>query len=402
MKSGKTQSSSRMLVARRLGFALAAIAWTMLTPAGNAFAQGTESPLALAREAYDAAIDVWVALQQNLAEEMRTLPADAARNKLQAAEKARQAVARTRLSYLTSLSQAYADFAAGLRAVASAPDSAAGQLLSADKAMLSDLDAAVALLDSDIKTAAAADRPRVAALQKQKTDLLELRSLALRRGRELDRLESVRKLAKERRESLAKSYTRLSEWASAVAEAAAKEEESWAAAYTAMLGEISNLPRERVVRRPAPETAPPSTPPVQIAAAPAQAGGSVLVPSIGGLWLLNNPRAKKLPSGAYEPASARLEVNQNGTDVEGSFECTFAVPPDEPFNPVVRFNFTGKITNPILRFEIAAPLTGTILLRQADAGTMEVSYGINNPQKTGIAFGAVPEDGPQVLRKALR
>ena len=281
MKSGKTQRSSRMPVARRLGFALAAIAWTMLTPAGNAFAQGTESPLALSREAYDAAIDVWVALQQNLAEEMRTLPADAARNKLQAAEKARQAVARTRLSYLTSLSQAYADFAAGLRAVASAPDSAAGQLLSADKAMLSDLDAAVALLDSDIKTAAAADRPRVAALQKQKTDLLELRSLALRRGRELDRLESVRKLAKERRESLAKSYTRLSEWASAVAEAAAKEEESWAAAYTAMLGEISNLPRERVVRRPAPETAPPSTPPVQIAAAPAQAGGSVLVPSIG-------------------------------------------------------------------------------------------------------------------------
>ena len=127
-----------------------------------------------------------------------------------------------------------------------------------------------------------------------------------------------------------------------------------------------------------------------------------MVPTIGGLWLLNNPRARKLPSGAYEPASARLEINQNGVEIEGSFECTFAVPPDEKYNPVVRFNFTGRITNPILRFEISAPLSGTILIRHPDAVTLEVSYGINNPQKTGIAFGAVPEDGPQVLRKVLR
>jgi hypothetical protein len=355
-----------------------------------------------AREAYESAIDVWVVLQQNLAEELRLLPAETGQARLQGTEKARQSVARARLSYLSSLSLHYADLAASFRGPGSAADSTSGQVLSADKTMLSDLDEAVVLLDGEIKSTAATDRPRAAALQKQKTDLLELRSLILRRGRELARLESARTLASGQRESLAKAYARLAEWTSLAAEAAAKEEESWAAAYTAMRGQISNLPREKIVERPAPETAPPPTPPVQIAPAPAQGGGSVLVPSIGGLWLLNNPRAKKLPSGAYEPASARLEINQNGTDVEGSFECTFAVPPNEPFNPVVRFNFTGKITNPILRFEITAPLTGTILLRQADAGTMEVSYGINNPQRTGIAFGAVPEDGPQVLRKALR
>lgn len=386
----------------RIGISLLTFAILALAPANPAFAQGTGSPLVPAREAYESAIDVWVVLQQNLAEELRLLPAETGQARLQGTEKARQSVARARLSYLSSLSLHYADLAASFRGPGSAADSTSGQVLSADKTMLSDLDEAVVLLDGEIKSTAATDRPRAAALQKQKTDLLELRSLILRRGRELARLESARTLASGQRESLAKAYARLAEWTSLAAEAAAKEEESWAAAYTAMRGQISNLPREKIVERPAPETAPPPTPPVQIAPAPAQGGGSVLVPSIGGLWLLNNPRAKKLPSGAYEPASARLEINQNGTDVEGSFECTFAVPPNEPFNPVVRFNFTGKITNPILRFEITAPLTGTILLRQADAGTMEVSYGINNPQRTGIAFGAVPEDGPQVLRKALR
>ena len=68
---------------------------------------------------------------------------------------------------------------------------------------------------------------------------------------------------------------------------------------------------------------------------------------------------------------------------------------------MVRFNFTGKITNPILQFDISAPLSGTILLRQAD-GAVEVSYGISNPQRTGIAFGVVPKDGPMVLRRAIR
>jgi len=397
------QAGHRGIEVRRLGSTLFTFALLALAPAGSAFAQVTDSPLAPAREAYEAAIDVWVALQQNLAEELRLLPAEAARIKLQGTEKARQAVARARLSYLSSLSRSYADVAASLRGAAGGTaDSTTGLILSADKSMLSDLDAAVVLLDGEIKSAAATDRPRSAALQKQKTDLLELKSLIQRRGRELDRLDSARTIANGRWESLAKAYARLAEWASTAAEAAAKEEEAWAATYTTMRGLITNLPRERVVERQAPETARPPSPPAQTGPVLAQGGGSMLVPNIGGLWLLNNPRAKKLPSGAYEPASARLEIIQNGTDVEGSFECTFAVPPNEPFNPVVRFNFTGKITNPILRFDIATPLAGTILLRQADAATIEVSYGISNPQKTGIAFGAVPEDGPQVLRKALR
>ncbi len=399
---GSMTASCRGLEMRRLSSTLLAFALLLLTPSGDARAQATQSPLVPAREAYDAAIDIWVAIQQNLAEELQLLPVEAAQIKLQAAEKARQAVSRARLSYLNSLRRSYAGVAASLRGAGSAPDSATGLVLSADKVMMTDLDAAVVLLDGEIKRAAATDRPRAAALQEQKTDLLELRSLVLRRGRELDRLESARTLANGRRETLAKAYVRLADWASSAVEAAAREEESWAATYTSMRGQIANSPRERVVERQAPEPVVPPPPPVQTGPVLAQGGGSALVPTIGGLWLLNNPRAKKLPSGAYEPASARLEISQNGTDVEGSFECTFAVPSNEPFNPVVRFNFTGKITNPILRFDIAAPLAGTILLRQADAGTIEVSYGISNPQKTGIAFGAVPEDGPQVLRKALR
>lgn len=393
----------RGLEMRRPGGALLALALLLLASSGDVFAQAAQSPVSRAREAYDAAVDIWLAIQQNLAEELRLLPVEAAHIKLQGAERARQALSMARLSYLHSLKQSYAGVASSLSVAGSAADNTATLVLSADKVMLTDLDAAVALLDGDIKrAAAAADRSRAAALQEQKTDLLELRSMILRRGRELDRLESARTLSNGRREALAKAYGRLAEWTTAAAEAAAKDEETWAAAYTAMRGQIANRPRERVVERQAPEPAVPASPPAQAGPALAQGGGSVLVPSIGGLWLLNNPRARKLPNGAYEPASARLEINQNGTEVEGTFECTFAVPANESYNPVVRFNFTGKITNPILRFDISAPLVGTILIRQSDAATIEVSYGISNPQKTGIAFGAVPEDGPQVLRKALR
>ncbi len=217
------QAGHRGIEVRRLGSTLFTFALLALAPAGSAFAQVTDSPLAPAREAYEAAIDVWVALQQNLAEELRLLPAEAARIKLQGTEKARQAVARARLSYLSSLSRSYADVAASLRGAAGGTaDSTTGLILSADKSMLSDLDAAVVLLDGEIKSAAATDRPRSAALQKQKTDLLELKSLIQRRGRELDRLDSARTIANGRWESLAKAYARLAEWASTAAEAAAQ------------------------------------------------------------------------------------------------------------------------------------------------------------------------------------
>jgi len=220
-------------------------------------------------------------------------------------------------------------------------------------------------------------------------------------------LETSRRLAAANRESLAKAYARLVEWTTATEAEASREDAAWAEVYARMRGQLANLPQDTFGAKKSQTETPPAKgeaavePASQTAPALVQAAGGALVPNVGGIWILNNPRARKLPNGAYEPASARMEINQSGADIEGSFECTFAVPANEKFNPVVRFNFTGKITNPILRFDISAPLSGSILLRQIN-GAVEASYGISNPQRTGIAFGVVPEDGPMVLRRAIR
>jgi hypothetical protein len=363
--------------------------------------------VAAAREAYAAAADIWFVIQESLTEQIRRLPASDAEVRIQAAEKARVAVKRTRQAYLNALRDSYAAAAKPLPAPASGTAGEVELILAADRELLADIGSATALLDGEIKAIAGADRIRAAALQKEKTDLLELRTIVSRRGRELDRLESGWRLAAANRETLAKAYARLAEWTVTAEAEASKEDAAWAGVYTKMRGQLANLPLETLSARnneagPAPakpEAAEQAAPPA--VAAVVQSAGGALVPNVGGVWAMNNPRAKKLPDGAYEPASARLEISQSGAEIEGSFECAFAVPAAEKFNPVVRFNFTGKITNPILRFDISAPLSGSILLRQAD-GALEVSFGISNPQRTGIAFGVVPEDGPMVLRRAIR
>ncbi|MBA3974651.1 MAG: hypothetical protein C0504_10595 [Candidatus Solibacter sp.] len=373
-------------------------------------AYGRQTPASqsgTAREAYAASVDIWTVIQEGLPGQIRRLGASEAESRIQAAEKARVAVNRTRQAYLNVLRGSYAAAAASLAAPAGGRAVETKALLAADKELLSDIENATNLLDGDIKAIAATDRTRAAALQKEKTDLLELRTIVMRRGRELDRIETSRLLAASNRQALAKAYARLAEWTTKAEAEASKEDAAWTERYTAMRGELANLPLETLAaRKSQPETAPPqeeavAQPAAQTAPVVMQAAGGALVPNVGGVWVLNNPRARKLPSGAYEPATARLEISQNGAEIEGSFECAFAVPPEEKFNPVVRFNFTGKITNPILRFDITAPLSGSILLRQAGGG-VEVSYGISNPQRTGVAFGVVPEDGPMMLRRTIR
>ncbi len=363
--------------------------------------QTPESQLGVSREAYSAAVDTWMTLQQDLPGELKRLPAEEAQAKLQAAEKARLAVGRARLDYLNGLKAAYETGAGRYKATGDSRNGTKALIEGADKEMLSDLDQATMWLDEEIRSASA-NRPRVAALQKQRAELMDLRSLIQRRGRDLERFESELSQSNANRAALGRAYGELAGWVASASDAAAKDEEVWAAAYAKMRLRIANQVSERPMPRREPEPAP-TPPPTTPAAPPAiQGPASALVPNIGGIWVLNNPHARKLPSGAYEPASSRLTITQNGTEVHGSFECRFAVPANESHNPVVRFDFTGRITNPILRFAVSAPLKGTILIRPVDAVTLEVSYGISNSQKAGIDFGAVPEEGPQLLRRALR
>jgi len=71
-----------------------------------------------AREAYAASADIWSVLQESLTEQIRRLPASDAEVRIQAAEKARLAVNRTRHAYLNALRESYAAAAKPLPAPA--------------------------------------------------------------------------------------------------------------------------------------------------------------------------------------------------------------------------------------------------------------------------------------------
>lgn len=363
--------------------------------------QSKEASLSAAREAYSSSMDIWMALQQDLPIQIRRLPSADALAKMQTVEKARSAVGKARRDYLNLIKDAYTAAASRYEVPDHSKSEAGAMIEITDKELLSDLDQVISRLDEEIRSSAATDRPRAAGLQKQKTELLDLKSLVLRRGRDLDRYEAELSQFRSGRQALNRAYLDLAGWVASAAEAADRDDARWTAAYSRLRAQIESRPVERPVSK-LPEAPPPAQPVTTPIVPSAQAAVSALVPNISGLWVLNNPRARKLPSGAYEPASARLEITQTGPEVSGSYECSFAVPENESYNPVVRFNFAGRITNPILRFDIKAPLAGTILIRQGAAGTLEVSYGIRNPQKAGIDFGLVPDDGPQVLSRAVR
>jgi len=364
-------------------------------------AQRDVDTLSAAREKYSSSAESWIALQKDLPEILRRRPTAEAGAKLEAAERARIEMTRARLDYLELLRSVYAAEAVKYKP----PDSRGNQIketvIEADQGLLTDVNRAAARLDEELK-AAAADRRRMAAVQNQRTELQELRSLVLSRGRDLDRIGAEFAESSAGRAAVSRAYGEVAEWIGLAIEAAAKDDEIWASAYAKLRRPVERPAVERPapVRRPDPPAAPVHVP----GSAPGvpRGGSSALVPNIGGLWLLDRPQAGSALSGPGAAVGARVEVEQTGDEVKGVFECIFAAPPNEPNRPAVRFGFTGKITNPILRFEIIPPLKGTILIRPADAGTLEVSYRIEGAKKSGVAVGSVPEQKPIVLRKARR
>jgi hypothetical protein len=142
----------------------------------HAAGQNPAVQLAAAREAYSSSVEIWAALQQDLPAELKKLPTADAQAKLQSAEKARSAVSKARLDYLNGLKSAYSAAAGRYKAPADPRIEAKASIAGADKELLLDLDQATARLDDEIRSVAATDRARAAALQKQKAGLLDLRS----------------------------------------------------------------------------------------------------------------------------------------------------------------------------------------------------------------------------------
>lgn len=179
-------------------------------------------------------------------------------------------------------------------------------------------------------------------------------------------------------------------------EAALKREgDAWEQVYQGLRQEVERRNPRAV------EPAPAQTTGVLPQEMSAVAAGQAVVPSIAGVWFLQNLNARKTDDGAYEPKFVNVRITQQDDNVQGSYEGVYAVPEDEPFNPTVRFSFEGRITTEIMRFPLRAPLRGSIEIQRVNPFRIRVSYTIENPEQRNISFGVVPADNPQLLQKKI-
>jgi hypothetical protein len=257
---------------------------------------------------------------------------------------------------------------------------------------------AIGELEKQAKGLGAADRESLPVLQRQRTELMAVRSSMEARRQARERSGAGRGVGGEvvapAVESLLGLANRL-EGQEGVLEA---EATAWERVYEGLKVEVE---------RRSPKTAPTAGTgaPVTGASVPvgmeAVATAQAVVPPLGGVWFLQNLDARKTDDGAYEPRFVNVRIAQQDDLVQGSYEGVYAVPEDEPHNPTVRFSFEGRIRTETMRFALKAPLQGSILIQKVGAHQIRVSYAIDNPEVRNISFGYVPDESPQTLQKKV-
>ncbi len=161
-----------------------------------------------------------------------------------------------------------------------------------------------------------------------------------------------------------------------------KDPADWTRTYAALRGEVK--------RRAAGSTS-------QVASAvPVIGSEQLVVPTLAGVWAYSNPSAQK-KGDVYQWKAAKAEITQDGDRIEGTYECVYAVPEGEKYNPNVKFKFSGQIKSEVMAFQIDAPLKGYFQVLKQSAAEMTIAYFIENANKHGISFGEIPADSPQRL-----
>jgi len=252
---------------------------------------------------------------------------------------------------------------------------------------------ALASLDRQIQTLPVANRDSAPALQRQRAELLAVQASLQVRQQARDRSGLAQGPAPEDLDPAIETLLALANRLDNLEAVLRQEAEAWERVYTRL--------REEVERR-APRPAPAEPAPTAAAPPPSMtASGPAVVPSLAGVWFLQNLDARKTEDGAYEPRFINVRITQEGDAVQGSYECVYAVPEDEPYNPTVRFTFSGRITSELMRFPLRPPLRGFVHIRRVSASRLHIAYSIENPEARDISFGYVGEDNPQPLQKRL-
>lgn len=253
-------------------------------------------------------------------------------------------------------------------------------LLDLQRQQTADARAALALVGAQMQRLKLSDRDRREDLELNRAQLTQLLEALSRYSASLTAGSSPEVLARARASALSAELQL--EPAIEV-----KDPADWTRAYAMLRGEVK--------RRAAGQAA-------QVASVVPMIGAAqVVVPSLAGLWVYSNPNAGKRDD-VYEWKSAKADISQEGDRVAGTYECVYAVPEGEKFNPVVKFSFSGQIRSEVMIFQLRAPLKGWFQVLKHSAGEMTIAYGIENASKNGISFGEISVDSPQRLARQAR
>jgi hypothetical protein len=323
------------------------------------------------------ALGEWDGSDANLERDAYRLPAAEVTPRIEAVEQKRLALDVALSRYSEALREALRTRHALLKSTSSlSPET----LKDIQRQQSADAQAALALVEAQERRLKLSDRARRDDLEVSGTQLRELLKSLARHGEGLAIDAAPEVLSRARTAALSDAL----QLESAVQ---VKDATDWARAYAAL--------RSEVKRRAAGGTA-------QVASVVPMAGSSQLVvPSLAGLWVYSNPNAKK-KGDVYQWKSAKAEITQDGDSVEGTYECVYAVPEGEKFNPVVKFSFSGQIRSEVMVFDLTAPLRGWFQVLKHSAGELTIAFGIENAGKHGISFGEISVDSPQRLARQAR
>jgi hypothetical protein len=341
------------------------------------------------RTAWSAALDDWKATSVETDRELFQRPPADALSRIDEALAKRRRVTETRQEYILALVRHYRQLA---RRYQEAQDPA---LDPPGEAELRDaIVEAIGGLDKQLKTLPAANRAAAPVLERQRGELRAVQAGLRSRQQARARAGLASSAGAADTGAAAESLLALANRLEAHDVTLRQESGAWDRIYAGLKDEVERRAPRPVEPAPAAPTAGSAVP---LGAEASQA----VVPSLAGIWFLQNLDARKTDDGAYEPRFVNVRITQQEDKVQGNYEAVYAVPEEEAHNPTVRFSFEGRITTEILRFPLRAPLRGYILMERSGPLRMRVSYSIENPEVRNISFGYVGPENPQNLQKKI-
>lgn len=341
------------------------------------------------RTAWSAALDDWKATGVEADRELFQRPPAGSLSRIDEALAKRRRVTETKREYILALARHYRHLARRYQEAQPPALDPPGEA-----ALREAIAEAISGIEGQLKALPAANRAAAPALERQRSELRAVQAGLRSRQEARTRAGLASSAGAADTGAAAESLLALANRLEAHEATLRQESGAWDRIYARLKDEVERRSPRAVEPAPAVLTAG--------AATPDGAGASQsVVPSLAGIWFLQNLDARKTGGGAYEPRFVNVRITQQGDRVQGNYEAVYAVPEDEPYNPTVRFSFEGRITTEILRFPLRAPLRGYILMERTGPLRMRVSYGIENPEARNISFGYVGPENPQNLQKKI-